>query len=91
MTDNTADSFLFSLTKNHKFTLVDKEKAIRSKINYGPIFGNGRDLLIANKANKNTSSWSNVNVSYKNDECTTIHGSPIGDHFKIKEWEVWKL
>ena len=47
-TDNTGESFIFSLTNGDKFLLTDKSTAIWNHANYGPAFGSGADLLICN-------------------------------------------
>ena len=59
-------SFLFSLTENNKFNLVNKENAIFNHSNYGPTFGGGHDLVIHDKANPNNSSNARINCTYKN-------------------------
>ena len=51
--DDNLKSFLFSLTHGDKFRLINKEKAIYSDENYGPIFGDRSDLIINKNANKN--------------------------------------
>jgi hypothetical protein len=49
--DDSKESFIFSLTRNDKFTLTQPEQAIYNHQNYGPIFGVGHDLLICDKGN----------------------------------------
>ncbi len=48
MPDDTGKSFIFSLTKKAKFSLVGNQKAISGFRGSGPIFGNGNDLHISN-------------------------------------------
>ena len=59
-------SFLFSLTENDKFNLVNNEKAVWNHLNCGPEFGDGEDLKISDKANTNYSSKGQINKAYKN-------------------------
>ncbi len=50
-TDNSKESFIFSLTHNDKFTLTLPEYAIFNRQDYGPAFGGGHDLIIYDKSN----------------------------------------
>jgi hypothetical protein len=49
--DDSKGSFIFSLTHNDKFTLMEPGKAIKNDKDWGPIFGSGRDLAVSSKAN----------------------------------------
>lgn len=66
--DETLCSFIFSLTNNDRFNLHQSSRAIihRNDFNYGPQFGGGADLIIADKANINSNSFSRINTSYCN-------------------------
>ena len=64
--DNSKESFIFSLTHNDKFTLQNPEKAIYNGQSYGPIFGDGHDLLVYDKSNTSNSSYANICHSYHN-------------------------
>ena len=64
-TDNSRESFIFSLTHNDKFTLQQPEKAIRNHQDRGPIFGGGYDLWVTDKSNSNN-SVANICSSYHN-------------------------
>jgi hypothetical protein len=92
-------SFLFSLTENDKFNLVNKENAIRNNSNYGPIFGEGRDLIILTKQiqiirhmqtsiihTKTKNMKANQNKAWEK-----FIGNAESSKFKVKEWEVWSL
>jgi len=63
--DNSECSFIFSLTNKDKFELIDKRKAIKNRLDRGPIFGYGYDLLVNDNANQ-TISYANISTSYKN-------------------------
>jgi hypothetical protein len=41
--------------------------AIYNVNSYGPVFGSGFDLCIANMANKNRNSYSNIGTSFGDD------------------------
>ena len=64
-TDNSRESFIFSLTHNDKFTLQQPEYAICNYPDRGPIFGYGRDLVVYDKSNSNNSGAS-ICESYHN-------------------------
>lgn len=62
-------SFIFSLDNGDKFELKSKDHAIYNDSNRGPSFGLQDDLLIRDKANKNSfSSVNNINDTYKNEK-----------------------
>ena len=44
--DNSGQSFLFSITLDEKYPIVDKKYAIYNKNTLGPRFGNGRDICL---------------------------------------------
>jgi hypothetical protein len=51
-TDDSKESFIFSLTHNDKFALKYPAYAIKNCDCFGPIFGDGYDLYVCNDANK---------------------------------------
>ena len=62
-TDN--DAFLFSLDASQKFVQYKNfNNAVYHHSSYGPTFGNGHDLYIANGCKSNSSSYCNSNYSY---------------------------
>lgn len=67
-TDST-ESFIFSF-KNHyglepfKLHVKDSDNAIYGNSGYGPTFGGGHDIYIANSAGSNTNSYSNLGHTY---------------------------
>ncbi len=100
--DDSGESFLFSLSEEDKFRLIKKQNAIYSKKKFGPVFGGGGneyDLFISDKANSNNFSYALINEAYYNENyqkgdkisLKKFTGSENGGHFKIEEWEVWKL
>lgn len=54
--DPSKESFLLSLNLKEKMTLVDSEKAIQCSANWGPCFGGGCDIAIADKCDSKDSS-----------------------------------
>jgi hypothetical protein len=50
--DNSKESFIFSLTNNDEFTLSQQPNhTIYKDPSYGPMFGDGNDLIVHDKAN----------------------------------------
>jgi hypothetical protein len=70
VTDNSKESFIFSLTHNDKFTLEKPENAIQNYPYFGPIFGGGHDFVICDKANSSNNSAVNMCTSYHNTKYT---------------------
>ena len=94
-TDNSKESFIFSLTHNDKFTLQQPDNAINNNCDYGPMFGNGKDIHVFDKANSNNNSRANICSSYHNEKYKNgdkaswerFCGNPDNSqYFKVKEW-----
>jgi len=91
------NSFIFSLINKLNKPLKIKwsqNYGICCNISYGPIFGGGNDLLIADKSNTNTNSYSNLSHSYTHPEYE--HGSNEAKlflagslNFQVSEIEVY--
>ena len=68
---------------------------------YGPIFGTGHDIYIADKCNSNSDSYTNFPGSYNrgsgekivNNQASklTFGGVPSGDSMRIEEYEVFRV
>lgn len=90
------ESFLFSLvnpsgSEPTKMPLrgTNNNNGIYCNSSYGPIFGGGHDLLIANGANANSNSSSNLGSSY---ECPPHANASflVGQtNFTVSELEVF--
>jgi hypothetical protein len=63
-TDHTNLSCLLLVDSRIKATLVKPKKAIQCFANYGPIFGGGSDLALADSCNENISSVTNFPYSF---------------------------
>jgi hypothetical protein len=95
--DNSQQSFVFCVKTSmnsdaRSFPLVNSSKAICGISSYGPIFGNGWDILVANSCNENTSSYTNLGNAYRND--TGLSGQEVftGEYnFQVKEIEVFTI
>jgi hypothetical protein len=92
------NSFLFSLINKLNRQLKIKwlkNYGIYCNSNYGPIFGVGIDLCIADKSNTNITSYSNLGYSYthpdyeyKSDEAKSFLAGSY--NFQVSEMEVYK-
>ncbi len=65
-----SSAFLFSLRRNgtsnnHKFPIIRAEYAIRGVPSYGPTFGCGHDIYIADRSDTQVGSYSNLGNSYQ--------------------------
>jgi len=91
------NAFIFSLINklNRQLKMKwSKNNGIYCDISYGPIFGGGYDLFIADKSNTNTNSYSNLSHSYTHPEYE--HGSNEAKlflagslNFQVSEIEVY--
>ena len=95
------NAFIFSLTNKENQPIKMKidpnkhEYAIGCHSEYGPIFGGGHDICIANNANTTTDSFSYLGYSYKhpqyeyetNEAQTFLAGS---FNFQLDEIEVYE-
>jgi hypothetical protein len=95
--DNTGKSFLFSL-KNPRnsepkiFPLSNPSNSIYCHPSWGPTFGGNHDIYVAPNCDQNTSSYTNLGYSYKND--TGIAGGKVftgEQYFQVKEIEVFSI
>ncbi|XP_067122453.1 kelch-like protein 1 [Centruroides vittatus] len=88
-------AFLFTLVNNvdvppTKFDVVKKIFAIAHHPEYGPIFGAGADLCIANNCNANLESYSNLPHSYDGEKASST--LLMGDYnFTVLDYEVFTV
>jgi hypothetical protein len=95
--DSSQQSFVFTL-KNagniepRKFKISSGLNAILGGSSYGPTFGNGYDIYVADNCNANTNSYTNLGYTYVND--TGITGNAVftgEEYFTVKEIEVFSI
>ncbi|CAH3191540.1 unnamed protein product, partial [Porites evermanni] len=94
----TSNSFIFSLVDKEglapfKSMVAQPDSAIASWSNYGPTFGGGHDIHIADNANQNTGSYTDFGISYSlpkgvTDRYTVLAGTRF---FSPDEVEVFYL
>jgi hypothetical protein len=93
--DSSQKSFLFTVknprgSDGRKFVMASTANAILCTSSYGPAFGNGIDIYVANGCNENADSSTNLGRGFTND--TGIHGQQVftGEyHFTVKDIEVF--
>ena len=85
------DSFIFNLTNNKKFELNNNlnTSAIFRHNSYGPTFGGGHDLCIANQCISNTSSYCNKS-SYNTGNNNLLDGNGQTS-FQVSNYEVYQV
>jgi len=84
-------SFIFNLSQKKKYDLEDQSNtsAIYRHNSYGPVFGGGHDLCIANSCRSNTSSYCNKS-SYKTGNVNLIGGGG-STSFQVSSYEVYQV
>jgi hypothetical protein len=95
--DSSGRSFLFSVKNPHdhdfgRIGLTNPQRAIYCNSSYGPTFGNGHDIYIANGCNENTSSFTRVGLGYAHNTIFDPYKVFTGEqYFTVKEIEVFTL
>jgi hypothetical protein len=94
-------TFLLQLDLKEKMTLIQgKEKyTIYDDLSYGPVFGGGYDICIADNCNSNMDSHAYFPVSYNcgfkyqnnQESWTAFCGATKGKNFRVIEYEVFQV
>ena len=84
-------AFIFNLTNKQKYGLIDKfnNSAIYRHNSYGPTFGGGHDLYIANGCTGNSNSSANKNTY--NTGNYNLFGGSSSNNFQVSYYEVYKV
>ena len=100
LSDGGMRAFLFSLDRKEKYVPVCGDYLIFRHSSYGPIFGSGSDLWLADSCNNNNSSYANFPTSYNRAEdkitksqesYANFSGATNGYHFRVVEYEVFQV
>ena len=86
--DSSKKGFIFSLATDKKYGMINTSNAIHNPSSYGPTFGGGHDMHIANNCNADKSSYMNIGSSYEKGDSTVIAG---GYNFMVSDYEVFKV
>ena len=83
-------SFLFSLSNKQKYDLNEfNTSAVYRYNSYGPTFGGGHDLCLANSCKSNTSSY--CNKSSYNTGNNNLLGGSSSTSFQVTNYEVYQV
>ena len=91
---------MFSLDLKEKYIPIDGTNLTYRHRSFGPTFGDGHDLYLADNCNINTSSYANFPYCYnraenkitRNQESYNIFsGAPSGYNFRVLEYEVFQV
>ena len=85
------DSFIFNLSNNKKFELINQfnNNAIYKHTSYGPGFGDGHDLIIASNCRSNTSSYC-AKGAYNTGNNNLLDGNGTTS-FQVSNYEVYQV
>ncbi len=86
------DAFIFNLSKKIKYLQTDKyvQHSIYRHNSYGPTFGGGFCLYLADSCTGNSSSYTNTHSSYKTDNKNLI-GNSGSTSFQVSYYEVYHV
>ena len=86
------DAFIFNLSKKIKYLQTDKlvNHSIYRHNSYGPTFGGGHCLYLADSCTGNSSSYTNTHSSYKTDNKNLI-GNSGSTSFQVSYYEVYHV
>ena len=84
-----SNAFLFSLEFKEKYPSYDGKNAIYDVYNYGPTFGNGYDLYIADGCHGNNSSYCNFPYAFCGTRARALSGGAY--NFRVDELEVYQI
>jgi hypothetical protein len=80
---NDPNAFLFSLDLKEQYFTSEGTNAVYDNGSYGPTFGNGHDLYIANNCSQNYSSYCNFPYAYSGFKARVLSGGFYT--FKVNE------
>jgi hypothetical protein len=86
------NAFIFNLSKKMKYLQQDKfvKFSIYRNNGYGPTFGAGYCLFLADNCVNNSNSYTNVHSSYKTDNVNLI-GNSGNSNFQVSCYEVYHV
>ena len=84
-------SFIFNLSNKQKYDLVEfNTNAVYRYNSYGPTFGGGHNLCIANSCKSNTSSYCSKHATYKTGD-NNLLGNSGQTNFQVSNYEVYQV
>ena len=100
LSDGGMRAFLFSLDRKEKYVPADGNNLIYRGSGYGPTFGGGHDLRLADSCNNPNSSYANFPSTYNRAEnkisnsqesYANFSGATNGWNFRVVEYEVFQV
>ena len=82
------DAFIFSLNMKKKYPVCIPEKAIFCNVNYGPTFGTGHDIYIANYCTQNNDSHTEGRVYPLEEKFILNNGER---NFYVNKCEIYQI
>ena len=82
------NAFIFSLN-NNAYAKASNDNAIYCASNYGPTFGGGHDLYIADKCSENSNNTNTTNYTYKIGGSYYLNGGSC--NFQVSRLEVYQV
>jgi hypothetical protein len=99
--DEGRRAFLLSFDQKEKYVPQGRDKLIYCHPNYGPVFGGGFDLCIADNCYGSASSYSSFPTTYNREGSSKIEdsqqsytdfcGAPSGFYFRVVKYEVFRV
>jgi hypothetical protein len=99
--DKERRAWLLQLDLLQKMVPQSDDHLIYCNSSWGPIFGSGHDLKIANSCHANNNSCANFPTSYNREDgskytngqesYTAFSGATGGKNFKVREYEVFRV
>ena len=85
------NSFIFNLSQKKKYNLKDQmeSSAVYRNNSYGPTFGGGHDLYLANSCKSNNNSY--CNKSSYSTENVNLLGNGGQTNFQVSSYEVYQV
>ena len=83
-----SEAFIFSLN-NNSMQKASNDNAIYCAQNYGPTFGSGHDLYIADKCSENSNNYNITNNTYKFGSNYYLNGG--SNNFQVSRLEVYQV
>jgi chromosome segregation ATPase len=87
--DESKNTFMFSLSAGKKYRLLKPNYAICNSKVLGPIFGGGSDLEIVSECNIKTNNYCSIGHTFEyTDKIENFYG---GKKFTVKDYEVYEV
>jgi hypothetical protein len=96
-TYNTGNGFIFSITNQKRYPVIDNSKATYHDVSYGPTFGSGHDFIVGSDMDLNYCNFPHaysrdgITSDPSDEACQELAGINRLSASQIAEIEVWIL